>query len=202
MNDPIRRRACGWRAPWAVLASAVLVAGLALVASVRAQAPAGPVHDPENPELGLLQRHGDATAALPRNARGEVDWVRALREGHIRPRAGLHGDPPMEVLVLDVVMRNTKEMPHVRFPHEPHTQWLGCASCHDALFVPKAGANPMTMGEIFQGRHCGVCHGSVAFSPMLSCERCHSLPHGDVKAWWGPAEPPRDTRLPAPPASP
>ena len=81
-------------------------------------------------------------------------------------------------------MKNTAEMPHVKFPHDSHTQWLACSNCHDKIFVPKAGANAINMTKIFQGEYCGVCHDRVAFTTMFACERCHSVLQPGAKAWW------------------
>lgn len=200
MNDATIRPRRRWLR---ALLAAFLAAGLAGTAPrpprALAQTPApqpSSFLDPENPELELLQRYGEATAGLPRDKRGEVDWMKALREERIRPRTSLRDERPMEVLKLDIIMRNTKEMPHVRFPHESHTMWLACTNCHDGIFVPKAGANPITMGSIFQGKYCGVCHDRVAFTTVFACERCHSLPHGDIKAWWTDGDVQEDKSLP------
>lgn len=140
--------------------------------------------DPANPDRARLQQPAEALGPLPLDMRGQVDWMKALRQGLIKPRSDLKGEQAMQLLELDIVMKNTAEMPHVKFPHEAHTQWLACSNCHDKLFLPKAGANPVTMARIFRGEYCGTCHGRVAFTPLFACERCHSLPHGDIKAWW------------------
>lgn len=141
-------------------------------------------YDPANPDSHKLQKSDDALTGLPRDKKGAVDWMRALREGGIAPRADVKGESKMPVLDLDVILKNTKEMPWVRFPHNSHTQWLACDNCHDKIFVPKAGANPIDMAKIFRGEYCGTCHDRVAFLTSTACERCHSVPHGDVKAWW------------------
>ncbi|HET8745017.1 MAG TPA: c(7)-type cytochrome triheme domain-containing protein [Ramlibacter sp.] len=146
--------------------------------------PPPPVHDPANPDHAKLQQPKEAFAVLPSDARGRPDWVRALREGAIQPRASVRGDAAMQVLELDVLMKNTAQMPYVKFPHGAHTQWLACANCHDALFVPKAGANPTTMPKILAGESCGVCHAKVAFTAMFTCERCHSEPQPGQQRWW------------------
>ncbi len=135
-----------------------------------------PIYDASNPDLGRLQTIDEATRQLKKDAVGFPDWMEALRSGAIVPRAGMSADAKMNVLKLDVVMRNTKEMPHVLFPHESHTLWLDCASCHPSPFLPKAGANQVSMDEIFRGRYCGMCHDRVAFITFFSCERCHSVP--------------------------
>lgn len=163
---------------------------LALALTLGGAAPAdellgpAPVLDPANPDLPRLQKPVEALDALPRDKRGRVDWMQALRRGLIQPRADLQGRATMELLNLDIVMPRTAEMPHVKFPHEAHSQWLACSNCHDRIFVPKAGANPITMAKIFRGEYCGVCHDRVAFTTLVACERCHSVPHGGVKAWW------------------
>jgi c(7)-type cytochrome triheme protein len=137
------------------------------------------LHDPDNPALGLLQNPGDALSRLPAdNAGNEVDWIRALENGYIRPRSSLHADGQVEILDSDILMNKTGSIPRVRFPHKPHTQWLDCENCHEKLFKSQAGATPITMGKILEGEYCGVCHGAVAF-PLTECNRCHSVPWED-----------------------
>lgn len=141
-------------------------------------------YDPANPDHEALQKGEDMRATLPLDKRGAIDWMKALRSGAIAPRADLQGKTSQQVLDLDVILKNTKEMPHVRFPHNSHTEWLACSNCHDSLFVPKAGANPITMEKIFRGEYCGACHDRVAFVSHFSCERCHSVPHANSRQWW------------------
>src|SRR5690349_755435 len=120
------------RAPAASLLAAVVLAAAALGAIARADdaVPArAPLHDPANPDAARLQRPAEAFAGLPRDKRGEVDWMQALREKRIQPRADVRGDKPMDVLDLDIVMRRTAEMPYVKFPHASHTEWLACSNC-------------------------------------------------------------------------
>jgi c(7)-type cytochrome triheme protein len=137
-----------------------------------------PIYDESNPDFSRLQRIDEATRHLKRDVVGFPDWMAALRSGAIAPRAGLSPADKMNVLELDVTMRNTKEMPYVRFPHQSHTVWLDCSNCHPVPFVPKAGANPVSMSEIFRGQYCGMCHDRVAFITFFSCDRCHSVPQG------------------------
>lgn len=141
-------------------------------------------YDPANPDHAKLQKAGEVRPGLPLDKRGAVDWMSALRTGAIAPRADLTGTQRNEVLHLDVILKNTKEMPFVKFPHDSHTEWLACSNCHDKLFVPKAGANPITMEKIFRGEYCGVCHDRVAFITHYSCERCHSVPQPTGAKWW------------------
>lgn len=136
------------------------------------------IYDESNPDFSRLQRIDDATRHMQRDVVGFPDWMMALRSGAIAPRAGLSPMDKMNVLDLDVVMKNTKEMPYVRFPHQSHTVWLDCSNCHPVPFVPKAGANLVAMSDIFRGQYCGMCHDRVAFITFFSCDRCHSVPQG------------------------
>lgn len=138
------------------------------------------IHDPANPDRKYLQSYGEATRNLPHDAVGFPDWMRALREGTINPRTGVNGAESMDVLDLDIIMRNTREMPNVRFPHNSHTMWLACSNCHPAPFIPVAGANQIRMADIFRGQYCGMCHDRVAFVTFFSCDRCHSVPQGSA----------------------
>ena len=144
------------------------------------------VHDAASPSHSVLESPKDALTGLALDRKGAIDWMQALNSGAIVPRTSSKEMvmEKMEVLDMDIIMKNTKEMPYVKFPHKSHTQWLACVNCHDGIFVPKAGSNQVDMHKIFRGEYCGVCHGKVAFTPTNTCERCHSVPHGDIKAWW------------------
>lgn len=133
------------------------------------------IHDPAVPGLKLLQEPKDAFAPLaPSDGGNNVNWVDAKNKGQIKPRYD-HQDPTKEALPLElfIVMEVKGSMPNVSFPHKQHTEILECANCHDAIFKPLKGGNPMSMAEIMLGQKCGVCHGSVAF-PVTECRRCHS----------------------------
>ena len=167
-----------------LLGLTLLAAGTGEAAGWRALAEDA-LHDPEGPAIDLLQQPAEALSRLPADGAGNrVDWVEALREGHIEPRGSLAGDGARaEVLELDVIMRGdgSSSMPYVRFPHEPHTRWLDCRSCHDALFEKEAGATPVSMLAILDGEYCGRCHGAVSF-PLTECARCHSVDPDTVVA--------------------
>ncbi|MBL4614001.1 MAG: c-type cytochrome [Magnetovibrio sp.] len=132
-------------------------------------------HDPENAGTEMLQPPKEAFADLPKSRAGNrVDWVKALNEGYIEPRADLTDDSKkMTVLNLDIVREVKGSMPDVVYPHKPHTQWLQCSNCHPKIFKPKKGANKISMAAILAGQYCGVCHGKVAF-PISECRNCHS----------------------------
>ncbi|MBS1142881.1 MAG: hypothetical protein H6R14_287 [Proteobacteria bacterium] len=130
--------------------------------------------DEKNPDRQRLQRIEEATRHLPYDANGFPDWMKALKSGLIKPRSNLQGNEKMDVLDLDIIMRNTKEMPFVKFPHRSHTEWLTCSNCHPDPFPSKAGGTEIRMINIFRGQYCGKCHDRVAFITFFSCDRCHS----------------------------
>ena len=132
------------------------------------------IHDPENAAVKTLQSPATAMKDFPRDARGVINWVQTLDDGHIQPRTGVTGTEKMHSVDFDVIFKNTASMPYVRFPHLPHTKWLTCKNCHPGIFLPQRGGNFVTMAAIIEGEYCGVCHGKVAFPP-LECNRCHSV---------------------------
>lgn len=69
----------------------------------------------------------------------------------------------------------TEDVPPAIFPHFLHRMQFKCHVCHDAIVVMKAGANPITMDAIQDGKYCGACHnGKTAFqSTFEACPRCH-----------------------------
>lgn len=139
------------------------------------------LHDGGNRALGSLQDPGVALRLLPPDSAGnQVNWVKALRDGYIKPRTNLQATASVRTLDQDVIMTRTAELPYVRFPHLAHTEWLECANCHEWLFKSKAGATPVNMFAILQGEYCGRCHGAVAF-PLTECNRCHSVSRSAVQ---------------------
>ena len=136
------------------------------------------LHDPEGSGTSELEQPEKALIGLPAGEGGnQVNWVEALAEGYIYPKATLTDSKKKEeVLDLDVLLKETGEMPMITFPHIKHTLWLGCKNCHDHLFKRKAGATPnLNMYAVLSGKKCGLCHGAVAFPPN-DCIRCHNTP--------------------------
>lgn len=136
------------------------------------------IHDPESPAANILQPPEEALSAMPpdpENAGNKVNWPKAIENGYITPKTSRDNKYKMEVLDLDIMFKETREMPMVLFPHIKHTVWLDCSNCHDEIFKAKAGATPVNMLTILMGEHCGRCHGAVAF-PLTQCLRCHSVP--------------------------
>lgn len=67
-------------------------------------------------------------------------------------------------------------IPEIIFSHKKHTVWNGCEVCHPDIFVGvKKGAEKYSMIDLFAGKYCGACHGTVAF-PQNDCSRCHTKP--------------------------
>jgi c(7)-type cytochrome triheme protein len=135
------------------------------------------IHDPTVPGLKLLQEPKEAFAPLsPGTAGNNINWVEAYQKKQISPLYDyLDASKKAMPLELYIVMEVKGSMPNVSFPHKQHTQILECANCHDSIFIPQKGGNPMSMAEIMLGQKCGVCHGSVAF-PVTECRRCHTEP--------------------------
>ena len=133
------------------------------------------IHDPSNQGTHILQPPKEAFSGFPKAHSGNrVDWVQALEKGVITPRFD-RLDPNKKPVVLDLnIVREVKgSMPDVVYPHKQHTEWLDCSNCHPAIFIPKKGANNISMASILLGKDCGVCHGKVAF-PVAECRKCHS----------------------------
>lgn len=134
------------------------------------------LHDPQSPAISVLQEPADALSLLPPDTTGNhVAWIKALNGKYIEPRTNIFPETIINILDMDIILENTGEMPLVRFPHKPHTEWLDCENCHDSIFKKKVGANPINMFAILSGEYCGRCHGAVAF-PLTECNRCHSVP--------------------------
>jgi len=132
----------------------------------------------------------DASAILPKDSSGLVDWVEALKAGTVAPRPAIDprkpGHAPLD-LDLDLTTSGSRTF-RVRYSHTPHTEWLTCANCHPAIFPLSRQATPtlITMAKIKKGEYCGACHGRVAFGTEGECARCHTkIP---ARAEWRPAE--------------
>lgn len=165
-----------------IAAALVLAAGLAWAAAKWVPIAQDGVHDPSSPAVGVLQEPAEALSVLPPdNAGNQVNWVRALDEGHINPRTNILPETKVNLRLTQVLLKNTGEMPMVRFPHRQHTAWLDCSNCHDKLFERQAGATKINMLLILQGEKCGQCHGAVSF-PLTECLRCHSVARGSPEA--------------------
>lgn len=118
---------------------------------------------------------------LPRERFGNgVDWEKAEAEGLIKPVNYIEGisikRESMKVQKDFELNPKVEGMPDIIFSHKKHTVWNGCEVCHPEIFIGvKKGTTKYSMVEIFEGKYCGVCHGTVAF-PLIDCQRCHTKP--------------------------
>ncbi len=127
----------------------------------------------ERPVIDSVTTWEQAQEMLPKDALDEADWMAALHDGTIRPRASIDGDgdPQVAVFRWDFYFPGPDPSLDAYFPHSSHTEWLGCESCHPKVF--RYRELEVTMDRIFEGEYCGTCHGVVAFA-LENCTRCHT----------------------------
>jgi c(7)-type cytochrome triheme protein len=103
-----------------------------------------------------------------------IDWVRALDEGAIEPKASLSGIAHAAGIDRTLSLEAGKSgIPPAIFPHKVHEEWLDCSNCHPDIFnIRKKTTEHFSMDRILKGEFCGVCHLSIAF-PLNDCARCH-----------------------------
>jgi len=103
-----------------------------------------------------------------------IDWVQALRRGLITPARFLQSETAEMPFNKELLLRaELGRIPPAVFPHEAHSDWMGCDLCHPYIFnIKTKGTKHFRMSAILQGEFCGVCHLNVAF-PMDDCGRCH-----------------------------
>lgn len=125
----------------------------------------------DRPPIEEASTWEEALELLPKDAKGQPDWDAALREEVIKPRALDSADRQGSAFKLDFYLKADKPKFDAYFPHSSHLQWMGCESCHPAVF--RYRDNEMSMKSIRNGEHCGACHDTVAF-PAKTCKRCHT----------------------------
>ncbi len=108
----------------------------------------------------------------------KISWEQAEARGLIKLIDYLEGISVKQIAMpiqKDFAINAKVEgIPDIIFSHRKHTDWNGCETCHPDIFVGvKKGSTKYTMIDIFAGKYCGVCHGSVAF-PLKGCQRCHT----------------------------
>ena len=121
------------------------------------------------------------TKAFPRQRFGNgIDWEKIELDGTITIADFVEGvsikRKPLEVKKDFDIKSKEAGMPDIIFSHAKHIAWNGCELCHPEIFLGvKKGMTKYSMPEIYEGKYCGVCHGSVAF-PLMDCQRCHTKP--------------------------
>ncbi len=116
--------------------------------------------------------------SLPQERFGNgIDWIKAEDQKLMTLKDQIEG-----VSIKRKKLTNPKElelaakalgMPNIIFSHKKHAIWNGCELCHPEIFGVKKGETVYTMQDLFNGKYCGACHGSVAF-PNDDCQRCHT----------------------------
>lgn len=142
------------------------------------------IYDYSNPDFKVLQTPAELLKGFPRDKQNRIDWMAVINSGMIAPRANVSGTAQLPIRDQDIIMKETKGMPYVLFPHLSHTKWLACKNCHNRIFKAKVNGSPVNMSDILKGKYCGTCHGKVAFPANEACERCHNIPKPGQKAWW------------------
>lgn len=135
----------------------------------------------ERPEIEAIFDWAQVSEMLPKDDIDEVDWMAALRQEIIKPRAKMSGpgNAQAKLFKFDFYFAGPDPESDAFFPHSSHTEWLTCESCHPAIFPYRdlglAGSENygITMDQVFEGEYCGKCHGTVAFV-LDSCNRCHT----------------------------
>lgn len=126
------------------------------------------------PEFDFYQ----LTKDFPRARFGnKVDWLIAEEKGLIKLEDYLEGvsirrndlEGPHNVEIDAKVT----EMPDIIFSHDKHVVWNGCELCHPQIFGVRKETTVYEMQENFEGKYCGACHGSVAFT-LMDCQLCHT----------------------------
>jgi c(7)-type cytochrome triheme protein len=78
----------------------------------------------------------------------------------------------------DVILNRNAEKGGVRpvvFPHWFHRIRFRCKVCHHELgFEMRAGANLVTMNDLYEGKFCGMCHDNQIAWGLENCGLCHS----------------------------
>ena len=115
---------------------------------------------------------------LPQERFGNgIDWIKAEEQKLLTLKDQLEGVSIKRKKLANPqkleLSAKTVGMPNIIFSHKKHAIWNGCELCHPEIFGVKKGTTVYTMQDIFNGKYCGACHGSVAF-PNDDCQRCHT----------------------------
>ncbi len=124
---------------------------------------------PPAPPIEGLTDPDSVKALLPRDAAGAIDWVAAVEQDVIRPRAGLAETAWHPAGFSYDFYIDDAGGPEAYFPHSTHAYWVACQSCHPRLYNRDDWESEQDPHE---EASCGLCHGTVAFSAD-ACDRCH-----------------------------
>jgi hypothetical protein len=94
------------------------------------------LHDRSNPAVGILQEPEEALSVLaPDSAGNKVNWVEAIRQGQIKPRASLYGDNP----VRQTLFRSVRDGNAISMERILEGEF--CGVCHGAVSFPLTECN-------------------------------------------------------------
>ena len=130
--------------------------------------------------VSMEHNFAQITAKFPKERFGNgINWVQTEELGLIKPISRIEGVSRTGVMPVPKdfnIEPKLEGLPQIIFSHTKHAAWNGCEVCHAEIF-PKVtkGITTYSMDEIFSGKYCGVCHGTVAF-PNFDCQRCHVDP--------------------------
>ncbi|MDH5758045.1 MAG: hypothetical protein OEZ65_00560 [Gemmatimonadota bacterium] len=163
------------------------VVGADMLDSIMAMLSAEPDFPPT--PLEAISNEDSILALLPRDLAGSVDWVAAVEQDLIRPRAAPRGEINTDSATFfpfDFYLGEA-EGPEAFFPHSIHTQWASCQSCHPGVYRSRSQAS--SVSETHESASCSTCHNGIAF-PIQACERCHAsatgLPSARLEPSLGP----------------
>jgi c(7)-type cytochrome triheme protein len=117
--------------------------------------------------------------SLPKERfRNGVDWERSEAMGLINPASFLNrfSFPKPSLAAQKYFELNSKveRMPEIVFSHKKHTVLNGCQLRNPGIFMGgRKGNSGYTMVDISEGKSCGACRVTVAFS-LTDCQRCHT----------------------------
>lgn len=123
----------------------------------------------------------DFAEQMPKERGGNgINWEQAENAGLIKLIDYIEGLSTKRTAMPTqkdfMIGANADGVPEIIFSHKKHTVWNGCEVCHPDIFVGvKKGTEKYSMIDLFAGKYCGACHGTVAF-PQNDCSRCHTKP--------------------------
>ena len=113
---------------------------------------------------------------LPLDRYRMIDWLALKRNEVFTPLVSLDENYEEETRDNRILfVGKTDTVDNVLFDHRIHSDWIGCSTCHPAIFEDKLGGNRIRMIDMAKGRYCGHCHGRVSFT-FADCKRCHAIP--------------------------
>lgn len=116
---------------------------------------------------------------VPLDRYGNIDWLELKERRVFSPVVSLDEGAKDEIRDNLILFESANSgLKNVLFSHKVHSTWIGCSTCHPAVFKAKLGGNAIKMRAMARGEFCGHCHGKVSFR-FADCTRCHNTPKGE-----------------------